>query len=268
MKDWLVRMGVTAAMSIGAHALVVQLVELLPEEDASAADQRVVVSIVEPPKPPPVVEDPPPEPPKPDEPKPLPEPPKPIPTKTPPPKPPTDVPPPPKDIPPPKDSPPPDPNAKPTDTGDSPVFGVSMESTSQGGAGPAVQVGNTLSRGTQGGVKKPDDKAPPPGTGSGTAPVAAYEVTKMPLPRGSCAGKYTDEAKAAGTEGVVVLDLVVDAKGRATEVTVVSGLEHGLTEAAVAALKACTFTPGEKNGVAVPVKVRGFKIRFVMDQGQ
>ena len=88
----------------------------------------------------------------------------------------------------------------------------------------------------------------------------------MPLPRGRCAGAYTDAAREAGVEGVVVLDLVVDEQGRAREITVVEKLPHGLTEAAVAALRACRFDPGERAGVAVPVRVRGFKIRFVLDQ--
>ena len=35
------------------------------------------------------------------------------------------------------------------------------------------------------------------GQARGAPPVAAYEVTKMPLPQGRCSGKYTDEAKAA-----------------------------------------------------------------------
>ena len=33
------------------------------------------------------------------------------------------------------------------------------------------------------------------------------------------------------------------------------------------ALAACTFTPGEKNGAPVPVRVRGFKIRFLLQDG-
>ena len=33
----------------------------------------------------------------------------------------------------------------------------------------------------------------------------------------------------------------------------------------IAALRSCQFTPGEKGGVAVPVRVRGFKIRFVLN---
>jgi protein TonB len=133
-----------------------------------------------------------------------------------------------------------------------------MESTSQGG-GPAVPVGNT----TQ----------PAPTANAGSAvkplaePVAAYEVTKMPLPQGRCAGKYTDEAKQAGIEGVVVLDLVVSEDGRTRDIQVVSGLSHGLTEAAIAALRACQFDPGERNGAHVPVRIRGFKIRFVLAEG-
>jgi TonB family protein len=91
----------------------------------------------------------------------------------------------------------------------------------------------------------------------------------MPLPLGRCSGlgKYTTEARDAKVEGVVVLDLIVDEHGRARDIKVVEGLSHGLTEAAIAALAACPFTPGEKNGVPVPVRVRGFKIRFYLPEG-
>lgn len=61
---------------------------------------------------------------------------------------------------------------------------------------------------------------------------------------------------------------IVDEKGRARDIKVVSGLEHGLTEAAIKALKECSFSPGEKGGQLVAVRVRGFKIRFVMTEGQ
>ena len=96
-------------------------------------------------------------------------------------------------------------------------------------------------------------------------PVAASEIAKMPLPPGrGCVGKYTDEARANATEGLVVLDLIVDEDGRTRDITVVQGLPHGLTEAAVNALKQCRFTPGQKNGNPVAVRVRGFKIWFLM----
>jgi protein TonB len=100
------------------------------------------------------------------------------------------------------------------------------------------------------------------------APVAAYEVTKMPLPQGRCSGKYTEEARGAAVEGTVVLDLIVDEQGRARDIKVTQGLGHGLTQAAIAALGDCRFAPGEKDGRPVPVRVRGFKIRFVMNDAQ
>jgi protein TonB len=161
----------------------------------------------------------------------------------------------------PKDTPPPDHPPPPGPTSDEPVFGVSMESTSQGGSGPAMPVGNTV--------------RPQPKQGSAAArqdvkplaePVAAYQATKMPLPQGSCSGKYNDEALAAGIEGTVVLDLVVGEDGRVRDVQVVQGIGHGLDQAALGALRACRFTPGEKDGQAVPVKIKGFKIRFVLPE--
>ncbi|MDB4955506.1 MAG: energy transducer TonB [Myxococcales bacterium] len=154
-----------------------------------------------------------------------------------------------------KDAPPPDHPAVQVESTDEPVFGVNMESTSQGGT-QAMAVGNTLK--------------PEAGPGSGAAvkplatPVAAFEATKMPLPQGRCFGKYTDDAKAAGIEGTVVLDLIVGEDGHVREVHVVEGLGHGLTEAATKALRECQFSPGEKDGKLVPVRIRGFKIHFVL----
>jgi protein TonB len=144
-----------------------------------------------------------------------------------------------------------------TNTTDEPTFGVSMESTSTVGSGPAMKVGNTAKQivGDGSATLAPKQLA---------APVAAYEATKLPLPQGRCSGAYTEEAKAAGIEGTVVLDLVVGADGKATEITLVSGLGHGLDQAAIEAIRQCRFTPGEQAGKPVAVHVRGFKIRFVM----
>jgi protein TonB len=107
------------------------------------------------------------------------------------------------------------------------------------------------------------------GRGKGAmALVPAYELTTMPLPQGRCVGKYTDEAKRAAIEGTVILDLIVSETGRVRDIRVVSGLGHGLTEAAIAALKECHFSPGEKDGQPVPVRVRGFKIRFMLENDE
>jgi protein TonB len=246
------RILICAVASVLGHFALGEALSTLPAREQPVRDRKISVTVINPAP----VEPPPPEPPKPPE--PTPEPPKPVPKVV-------------REQPVarpvkatvqdtvPKDVPIPD-NAvvAPGATG-TPVFGVTMESTSQGGTGPAVQVGNTTTPQT---TTAPAAEVKPQG-----APVAAVEVTKMPLPQGRCSGKYTDAAREAGLEGVVVLDLVVDEKGRARDIKVVSGLEHGLTEAAITALKECQFSPGEKGGEPVSVRVRGFKIRFVMQDG-
>ena len=90
----------------------------------------------------------------------------------------------------------------------------------------------------------------------------------MPLPQGDCEPKFTDEARQAGTEGTVVLEVTIDEKGRARDIKVVSGLPHGLTEAAIAALKACRFSPGERDGKPVPVRLGATKFRFFESRGR
>ena len=240
------RMMICAVASIAGHFAFARGLDHLPARRDLPLQQVVQVRVVEPPPPEP-------EPPPPPEPVKPPEPPRQVVHERPQPRAPEVK----RDVAP-VDTPPTDTPAT-TDTTTTPVFGVTMQSTSQAGSGPAMPVGNTTK---------------PAPTGAGAAvkpllePVAAVEVTRMPLPLGRCSGKYTDEARAAAVEGVVVLDLIVDEHGRARDITVVSGLAHGLTEAAIAALRACTFTPGERNGTPVPVRVRGFKIRFVLAEGQ
>jgi TonB family protein len=142
-----------------------------------------------------------------------------------------------------------------------PVFGVTIESTSSSGTGPSVPVGNS--------IVAPGKHAAESGAAKALAPpVPEYQVTTMPLPQGRCVGKYTDEAKQAAIEGTVVLDLVIAETGCVREVRVVSGLDHGLTEAAIAAVKECRFSPGERDGIAVPVRVRQFKIRFLLENAE
>jgi protein TonB len=164
---------------------------------------------------------------------------------------------PPKNQPPPTERP-----ATGTDVTTTPVFGISMESTSAAGTGPALPVGNTLQ--TRQGRAKTTETAVKPLA----APVQAYEVTKMPLPVGRCTGKYTEEAKQAGLEGTVILDIVVGEDGGVRDIAIVQGLGQGLNEAAVRALKACRFTPGERDGKPVPVRVRRFKVHFALGDAE
>jgi protein TonB len=243
------RLVICAVLSVLGHFALGEALDQLPPRPPPTYDRKISIQVVETPKPQP----PPPEPPKPpDDPKPQP---KPEPQKVVREKPTTKVvqatvhdtia----------KDVPIADHAVVAQESTAPPVFGVTMESTSQAGA-TSAPVGNTTQPGAP--------TAPASQVKAAAAPVAAYEVTKMPLPQGRCSGKYTDEARAAAVEGTVVLDLIVDETGHAKEIKVVQGLDHGLTDAAITALKGCTFSPGEKDGHPVPVRVRGFKIRFVL----
>ena len=67
--------------------------------------------------------------------------------------------------------------------------------------------------------------------------------------------EYPESAKARKIQGDVVMDVVIDAQGKVSDVTVVKKLADELDAAATAALKASTFRPGLKDGKPVPVKV-------------
>ncbi len=156
----------------------------------------------------------------------------------------------------------PAPKASPSAT---PVFGISMESTSSAGTGPGMAVGNTLQT-KPGGAG--EEEARRRGVKPLLAPVPIYEVTKMPLPKGECTGRYTEAAREAGLEGVVVLTFVVDERGRVRDIKVLQGLGAGLTEAAKHAVQACSFSPGERDGKPVPTRIPSFKIRFSLRESE
>lgn len=62
---------------------------------------------------------------------------------------------------------------------------------------------------------------------------------------------YTREASAEGIQGDIVLQAVIDARGRVAETIVVQGLPYGLTEAAIKALEKTKFKSATVDGKAV-----------------
>jgi protein TonB len=65
--------------------------------------------------------------------------------------------------------------------------------------------------------------------------------------------RYTDIARHAGTEGVVVLQAVIDEQGMVTNLSVIKGLPMGLEQAALDAVRQWRFKPALQQGR--PVKV-------------
>ena len=66
--------------------------------------------------------------------------------------------------------------------------------------------------------------------------------------------QYTEEARAAKYQGVVVVSVIIEPDGTADNIQVVKSLGLGLDEKAIESVQQWIFKPGTKNGVAVPVK--------------
>jgi TonB family protein len=65
---------------------------------------------------------------------------------------------------------------------------------------------------------------------------------------------YPDFERRNGVEGRVIVAFVVDVDGVAWGVTVARGVSPGLDAAAVEAVRAARFTPGQRNGRPVAVR--------------
>jgi protein TonB len=79
--------------------------------------------------------------------------------------------------------------------------------------------------------------------GAVTRPVVDYG----PQPR------YTEMARKAGVQGIVIVDAVIDEEGRVTNVRVLKSLPMGLDQAAVDAVRSWRFKPATLGGRAVKV---------------
>ena len=75
--------------------------------------------------------------------------------------------------------------------------------------------------------------------------------------------EYPAEALEKGIEGVVVVQITIDAEGKVVDPTVAESVE-GLDEAALACVREWRFEPAKKDGEAVPATARApiaFKLK-------
>jgi protein TonB len=103
-------------------------------------------------------------------------------------------------------------------------------------------------------VAKPEPPAPPhadagtgntteSGVGDGDIRIAMLQHFPYPQPDLS--------ALAHGTKGDVILDAVIDERGRVTGLTLLKGLAPSIDQAVIATVKQWLFTPATKDGVPV-----------------
>jgi TonB family protein len=75
--------------------------------------------------------------------------------------------------------------------------------------------------------------------------------------------QYSEEARAAKYQGSVLLNVVIDAQGRPSDVSVLHALGLGLDEQAIEAVKQWRFEPGKRAGTPVPVMAQ-IEVNFRM----
>jgi periplasmic protein TonB len=141
------------------------------------------------------------------------------------------------------------------------VFGVSRKAitTTSTDAGTAeVKAGNTV-------AKEVDDlKLDPNDADSLPIPADEFLVTSMPVLVSEVRIPYPEEAKKAGIEGPVIMELLIDAAGKVRQVSLIKGPGFGLNEAALEAIKNFQFRPAQIKDQAVAVKIR-YTYRFVLE---
>jgi protein TonB len=98
---------------------------------------------------------------------------------------------------------------------------------------------------------EPEQAWPPAGVFRAGSDVTLPKLIKETRP------DYTADSMRAKVQGAVVMEVVVLTDGTVGEVRVIRSLDkkHGLDDECVKTVKEWQFTPGKKDGIAVPVIV-------------
>ncbi len=92
--------------------------------------------------------------------------------------------------------------------------------------------------------------APPP---VDTGPIFVTGDVQKPVKISSPQPQYTEIARKARIQGVVILQTIINKEGNITDVKILKGLPMGLAEAAVAAVEQWKYQPATLNGKPVAV---------------
>jgi protein TonB len=114
--------------------------------------------------------------------------------------------------------------------------------------------GTGTGEGTGGDKPAPPPPPPPaPEPKADEGPLRVGGDVKAPVATNRVKPDYTDAARKAHINGVVVVEAVVNKQGEVEQVKVLKGLPMGLSEQAAEAVKRWRFTPGTLNGQPVDV---------------
>lgn len=173
---------------------------------------------------------------------------------------------PPKPVAPPPVAPPPEPAAAAHPAlAAMPDFGISLSGAAgPGGGGIAVPMGPGAAPVAPAAVHKEKVFGGAAERPTAAADDCAEEIVKA-KPQGFVQPTYTDDARAAGIEGRVRVEVTIDPSGAVLGTKIVSGLGHGLDESAIAAAKRMSFSAATRCGKAVQ-STFVISMRFVLGE--
>lgn len=94
---------------------------------------------------------------------------------------------------------------------------------------------------------------PPPTAAEPTGPIYVGGDVQAPVKVNAPQPQYTEIARKARIQGVVIVQAIIDKEGSVQNVKVLKGLPMGLDQAAVEAIKSWKFKPATLNGKPVTV---------------
>jgi protein TonB len=101
--------------------------------------------------------------------------------------------------------------------------------------------------------------------GTGDAPVRVGGNVLAPVAVLRIEPEYTEIARRARIQGIVIIEAVIDRQGNVTDARIIKGLPMGLDQEALRAIKRWKFKPGTLNGQPVPVYFN-LSINFRLNQ--
>jgi len=107
----------------------------------------------------------------------------------------------------------------------------------------------------------------PPVPAAPAAPEAAPGLVEAAAVATRVEPSYPEAARRLGIEGIVELEVSIDASGRVAEVEVTRGLPMGLSDAAVEAVRKWTWRPARTPSGPVASR-RTVRIRFTLGTGR
>ncbi len=136
-------------------------------------------------------------------------------------------------------------------------FGDPRSALPAGPASNGTGMGGGIGSGSGGGIGSGTGPGVGPGFGGGTgggifrvgSGVSAPKALYQPEP------DYSEEARKAKYQGVVVLWLIVDSNGKPRDVRVARSLGMGLDQKAIEAVRQWRFDPAKKDGTPVAVQI-------------